>query len=100
MMALRPRGTAVTDHLPCHARSAALRGIEAAGCRVASLPPYRTPVELAFAKREAARPTGDTPAARYERSETARTPDTAQGSHSAAARRARPWSGSAFRHSS
>ena len=50
---LRPGDTVVLDNLPCHKATAVRRAIEAAGCRLAYLPPYSpdlNPIELAFAR--------------------------------------------------
>jgi transposase len=51
--ALRPGDTVVLDNLPCHKSAAVRAAVEAAGCRLAFLPPYSpdlNPIELAFAK--------------------------------------------------
>lgn len=50
---LRAGDTVVMDNLPCHKAGAVRAAIEAAGCRLAYLPPYSpdlNPIELAFAK--------------------------------------------------
>jgi transposase len=50
---LRPGDTVVLDNLPCHKSAAVRAAVEAAGCRLAFLPPYSpdlNPIELAFAK--------------------------------------------------
>lgn len=50
---LRPGDTVVLDNLPCHKSAAVRAAVEAAGCRLLSLPPYSpdlNPIELAFAK--------------------------------------------------
>lgn len=50
---LRPGDTVVLDNLPCHKSAGVRAAVEAAGCRLAFLPPYSpdlNPIELAFAK--------------------------------------------------
>jgi transposase len=50
---LRPGDTVVLDNLPCHKSAAVRAAVEAAGCRLAFLPPYSpdlNPIELAFAR--------------------------------------------------
>ena len=54
--ALRPGDVVVMDNLSSHKRAGVRRAIEAAGCRLAYLPPYSpdlNPIELAFSKLKA-----------------------------------------------
>jgi transposase len=54
--ALEPGDVVVMDNLACHKRAGVRAAIEAAGCRLLYLPPYRpdlSPIERAFAKLKA-----------------------------------------------